>query len=452
MDFKSYVVDEIMVTLDTDSKSEALDFLARELCRKLKLRRFKPIIEDFQKREDHSASFIGQGVAIPKAFGPIKEKFAVIVGRSTEGINYDAARNAKVNLIVMVIIRDDVEKDEQIEFLAGLSTAFKSDAVSKQLKNDEIDHIDELFHLSVEEHVVESDVVKKKKNIPVISAAITLARDVDAKAILIFADTKQDNEFLKHIKSRRKVIIVTSNKSRFSDEDLRHDLIQAPAMKTSGLDQIKVGILLALSRNLLHKDDHVICVAGGYGKDKFDTVVLIDIAREFGFFFAATRSLISSDVKPEILERVLGIASEIGMEGREGKALGTIFVIGDTNRVNTFVSQLIINPFRGYTESERNVLDPGLEETIKEFASIDGAFIITGEGVVLSAGSYLRPIIPQDMELPELPSGLGARHAAAMGITACSNALAITISESTGQVTLFKNGAIALTLSRQAER
>jgi DNA integrity scanning protein DisA with diadenylate cyclase activity len=85
-------------------------------------------------------------------------------------------------------------------------------------------------------------------------------------------------------------------------------------------------------------------------------------------------------------------------------------------------------------------------ETIKEFASIDGAFIITGDGVILSAGSYLRPQITEAPDM--LPGGFGTRHAAAAGITGCTQALAITISESTGMVNVFKNGAIMLSLSK----
>ena len=151
---------------------------------------------------------------------------------------------------------------------------------------------------------------------------------------------------------------------------------------------------------------------------------------------------------PEVLERVLGLASEIAVEGREGKPLGTIFVLGDTNTVNKYVTQLIINPFRGYSEAERNIIDPALAETVKEFASIDGAFVITGDGIVLSAGSYLRPQAESEL----LPSGFGSRHQAAAGITACTKALAITVSESTGMVTLFKNGAVVLTISKPVER
>ena len=262
--------------------------------------------------------------------------------------------------------------------------------------------------------------------------------------------------------------MVTSNKTRFDPGDKRITAcIQAPSFPASRIGQIKIGVLLALSRNLIRNDDKVICISGNSKSGVFDTIVSLDVAAEYEFFFANSPEILPPDIKPEVLERILGLAGEIAVEGRESPARdfrrrvvaystsapvgpgdADIFVIGDTNTVNKFVTQLIINPFRGYSEAERNILDPALAETMKEFASIDGAFVITGDGIILSAGSYLRP----QLDASSLPSGLGSRHVAAAGITACTKALAITISESTGMVTLFKNGAIVMTISKPVDR
>ena len=99
----------------------------------------------------------------------------------------------------------------------------------------------------------------------------------------------------------------------------------------------------------------------------------------------------------------------------------------------------MINPFHGYPEDERNILDPRLEETIKEFSAIDGAFVVRGDGVVLAAGRYLAPRSKLDEQLPQ---GLGTRHEAAAGITATTQAIALCISQSTGTVSIFKDGRL----------
>ena len=48
---------------------------------------------------------------------------------------------------------------------------------------------------------------------------------------------------------------------------------------------------------------------------------------------------------------------------------------------------LILNPFYGYKDEDRNILNPFMDETVKELSSIDGAFIIRGDGVLVFAGS-----------------------------------------------------------------
>jgi DNA integrity scanning protein DisA with diadenylate cyclase activity len=172
--------------------------------------------------------------------------------------------------------------------------------------------------------------------------------------------------------------------------------------------------------------------------------MVIDLSRELPTYLHTYPTDLLGDVAPAVLERVLQIATTISREGREGKAIGTTFVVGDYGRVQTMSRQLVINPFKGYGDEDRSVLDPSLEETLKEFATIDGAFLIRGDGVVEAAGTYLRP----DVAVENLPSGLGARHAAAAGITGATSSLAVVISQSTGRVSLFKAGRSILVLDR----
>ena len=98
----------------------------------------------------------------------------------------------------------------------------------------------------------------------------------------------------------------------------------------------------------------------------------------------------------------------------------------------------------GYTEEERNILNPMLRETIREFAALDGAFVISSDGLVLTAGRHLGAAGQED----QIPRGLGSRHIAASGITALSNAVAIVISESTGDLRIFKNGKILMEIEK----
>ena len=145
-----------------------------------------------------------------------------------------------------------------------------------------------------------------------------------------------------------------------------------------------------------------------------------------------------------VILRVLSLAIELALEGREGQRVGAVFVIGDSGRVLRRVQQLVLNPFHGFSHQLRNILDPSLAETIKEFAALDGAFIVHADGTALRAGAYLIP----ESHATDLPGGLGARHQAASAITAQTRAMAITVSQSTGTVSVFQNGSMVLALER----
>ena len=108
----------------------------------------------------------------------------------------------------------------------------------------------------------------------------------------------------------------------------------------------------------------------------------------------------------------------------------------DHENVRKYTQQLIINPFMGHDEQFRNIIDPSLEETVKEFAKIDGAFVIRDDGVILSCGTFISGALKDN----RLPSGLGARHAAALSITVVTNAFSVALSESTRKISVYHSG------------
>ncbi|MGB8311718.1 MAG: diadenylate cyclase [Halobacteriota archaeon] len=143
----------------------------------------------------------------------------------------------------------------------------------------------------------------------------------------------------------------------------------------------------------------------------------------------------SERVSAATLKAILSLALEIGREGREGKKVGTAFIVGDTKEVLKRSHQLILNPFEGYPEDVRDIKNKAHWETIKEFAQIDGVFIVNEKGVMISAGRYL-DVDTKSVEL----EGLGGRHISASAITRDTQAIAITVSESGGTVRIFKDG------------
>jgi DNA integrity scanning protein DisA with diadenylate cyclase activity len=149
-----------------------------------------------------------------------------------------------------------------------------------------------------------------------------------------------------------------------------------------------------------------------------------------------------TDVTPDVLEPVVRVAMEIAREGREGQAIGTSFVVGDTKNVMNHSKQFVLNPFHGYHEADRRITDEGIRGNIKEFAQLDGAFLITDTGVVEAAGRC----ITVDMSQVNLPGGLGSRHSSIAGITKVTKSIGIVVSQSGGMISIFRDGKIVYTI------
>jgi DNA integrity scanning protein DisA with diadenylate cyclase activity len=147
-------------------------------------------------------------------------------------------------------------------------------------------------------------------------------------------------------------------------------------------------------------------------------------------------------ISERVFETVLKMALEISSEGREGRAVGTAFIIGDTATVMAKSRQLVLNPFEGHKKEERLITDAETLNNIKEFAQLDGVFVISGDGVVEAAGRY----ITMDTGVVKIPRGLGTRHSSVAAITSVTEAIGIVVSQSGGVIRIFRDGKIAATL------
>lgn len=139
----------------------------------------------------------------------------------------------------------------------------------------------------------------------------------------------------------------------------------------------------------------------------------------------------------ENLEPVIELAVEIAREGREGRRIGTLFTFGDADAVLARSRPLILDPLIGHPDESRKVTDLNLRGTVKELAQLDGAFVVSNSGSVVSACRYL-DAMASDVALP---FGLGSRHVAGASISAVTDAVAIVVSES-AMVRIFDNGKL----------
>ena len=119
--------------------------------------------------------------------------------------------------------------------------------------------------------------------------------------------------------------------------------------------------MLALSQGLIKKGDRIVCLSGPPKYEIFDSLTVMDVGREFEIFSSKDMDITSKMDKPHVFDRLLTLTLELAEEGKEGKPLGTIFIWGDDKKVMELSSQMVINPFSGVPEAERNIMDSALK-------------------------------------------------------------------------------------------
>jgi diadenylate cyclase len=288
----------------------------------------------------------------------------------------------------------------------------------------------------------------KQQNRILVETACAIAKKTHSKGVLLYADMIEDYEALSKIGQEKQVDLILSIKDDTSFQEASSvfkKVLKIPDISLGRTNQIKMAVIQALSKGLVKKGDKWVCLSGIPQSKALDNLLILEFGKEFEIISSSDLPILSEIVMPEVFETLLTLALELASEGREGrKPIGTIFVLGKHEEVLKFSHPMVINPFQGYPEEERNILDHRLKETVKEFSSIDGAFIFREDGVILAAGRHL----DASGENIEIPLGLGSRHRAAAGITSLTDALAIVISEGTGGVRIFHHGKIFMEIEK----
>ncbi|MFL2932028.1 MAG: DNA integrity scanning protein DisA nucleotide-binding domain protein [bacterium] len=281
-------------------------------------------------------------------------------------------------------------------------------------------------------------------NKDMISSAFKICEKNKADALFLYADAIDNFEFFKELPSGFKIFFTTSSTDTFNQlVEKKFHVFQLPKISLNRVDAIKMGVVIALSESAISNQDTIVCLSGLSAEEQLDTMMIFNLDKEEEMFQTSSSQSSLKSEDPKVFETILSLTLELSAEGREGKPCGSLFVLGDHELVLQYSRQLIINPFHGYPEEQRNIMDSGLRATIKEFSAIDGAFVIRGDGIIEAAGRHLNAA-PEE----NLPPGLGSRHMAAAGITLVSSATSFAISESTGTVSVFRDGKILMQISK----
>ena len=274
-----------------------------------------------------------------------------------------------------------------------------------------------------------------------INNALKLAEDTSCEKVFLFINSENVCKKLVHIDSvhdERVVFILPRDQEFPKCNKSRRNVIHTWAGNQTRFSRIKYAFMQAVLQKVIRPDSKVACVLGPWGRDHLDTITVHDLSLSWSEAFPFDpRSLISKDFFQTVIA-VVDIALDIGALGREGKPVGTTFIIGNIEQVMRASHQAIFNPFKGYSPDSREINSSEVVESIKELSQLDGAFVISENGIVEAAGRHLDAVSSLTRQL----KGLGSRHRAAASITMYCEAIAVVVSESTGRVTIFDEGKI----------
>ena len=279
-----------------------------------------------------------------------------------------------------------------------------------------------------------------------LSTAKNLARETCADMILLVANSGVSHADVHKLNTICQVLIVTRKKHFLSGvEEKGVQRLTYDYRRSDGthLEQLRQCVIRGLESGYIRRDARLVCLSHMLASRGVDAITVMDASIGFDIYDPAKISDIAGDLPLRVVKTTLELAVNIGKEGREGEPVGTLFVIGDSKRVLHHSRSMTFDPFRGYSEEEKNICNPDVHEGVKEVSLMDGAFIIREDGVILSGGRY----ISASVRGLTLPKGLGARHVAAAAITKTTRAIALAISESTGTVRVFKQGKIVLQIN-----
>jgi|GEM_PF-1134037 len=287
-----------------------------------------------------------------------------------------------------------------------------------------------------------------------------LVEIVKVDGILCVTDTGELAEELETLDPEARVVAATASSETY--EELVRSGFEGLQLPIHGIDkyrQIPHVLSVALKSGVMSVGDIVLVTLGEHVyQDEGPLLVLGEVEKKLEDLSVKDLLKLTDGIRPTVLDAAVEVAREIGHLTRTKKRIGTIFVLGDSEEVLKRSEQLIPNPFNNQEGSGQRITDPDIQDTLIELAKLDGAFVIRGDGLIRSVGTYLnagydqgQEEILEKREALNLPEGLGTRHISSAAITACTEATAVVVSETDGNIRIFSGGEMVLKMDPSIE-
>jgi DNA integrity scanning protein DisA with diadenylate cyclase activity len=286
-----------------------------------------------------------------------------------------------------------------------------------------------------------------RQTIALLDAARELVKDQVAEMVLLLTETRLNwDEVRSHLKGCKLLVAAESEEvTKAIREETNLDVLDLDPEPVPTQERMSLALLKAIAAEKVSPGEHVVVLYNGIATSEdipepIDSLSLVHMGEHLERMTAQDLRRLNTPIPLESLRLVVDLAAEIGREGREGKPVGTILVVGDIRKVMSMSQPINFNPFRGYSKEERDLRDRRVREQIKDIAQLDGAILIDREGIAVAACLHLN--VPA--EGVAVSKGFGSRHRAAAAISRKTSAIAVCVSQSSGTVRLFQDGEVVL--------
>ena len=271
--------------------------------------------------------------------------------------------------------------------------------------------------------------------------ATRLVKREEADALLFLLEGSYDWDKLRRATGKLSVVLASDRPQHLvGAEDAGFDTVELNIPDSPVYERLTQALLESVADELLTPGAGVVALYSGFEVGTIDSISVIRLDEHLGRLTVHDLRQLETRVPLDTLKTAVDLAVAIGREGREGKPVGTLFVVGDHRKVMKHCHPLGFDPVKGYNSAERRLEDLKVRESLKEIAQLDGAFVVASDGTIMSACQYVSAPAA-DITLSK---GLGARHWAAAAISRATGAIAIAVSESNGTVRVFQNGEVML--------
>lgn len=266
-----------------------------------------------------------------------------------------------------------------------------------------------------------------------VASAIENDRSGFSAAVILSNNSRTVRKVRDVLPSKLRLVTLTSStkvsenlKETGFEVEILEDSLSSQGL--SVLNNLHDIILQGLGEGRFKSNDRILAILG----EPMDGVIVIEANNLTSNRLAIMAN--EHDIAIEVLARLMELARHIGGRGREGHAVGALFAIGSVPKLRRYSTALVLNPFKGHSDSKKSVSELNNHETLAEFAWLDGAILFNSKGIASDAGRYV-----------QVPSGInpkpgeGGRHLAARAISQLADAISICVSSS-GIITLYSKG------------